>query len=175
MDISGFSLLAKEQIACGRSESGSMSKDNSSSGGWKYITVVEGDIEYTYIVIGKDMKILVGTTSVHEDKNKDKDKDTNKDKKATGVKENSADKSDELNEIGKNKMEANKVDFLTDLRMIGMTAFYQKKIQQTIENMEAHIGTAYCGRDRVDEVDAKEKVKKIQMGIDHEVSVPHRS
>jgi len=153
MDISGSSLLTKNQIVYGRSESGSMSEDNSSSGGWKYITVVEGDIEYTYIVIGKDMKVLVGTTSVHEDKNKDK--------KATGDKENSADKSDQLNETGKNQMEANKVDFLTDLRMLGLTAFYQKKIQQTMNNMEAQIGTAYGGRDRVDEVDAKEKVKKI--------------
>lgn len=144
MDISSSSLLTKNQIVCGRSERGSMSEDNSSSGGWKYITVVEGDIQYTYIVIGKDMKVLVGTTSVHEDKNKDKDK------KATGDKENSADKSDQLNETGKNQIEANKVDFLTDPRMLGLTAFYQKKIQQTMQNMEAQIGTAYGGRDRVD-------------------------
>jgi hypothetical protein len=151
MDVSGVSLLQQNKTVCGRGDNVPAQDGTSDSGGWKFVTVQEGDVEYTYIVIGKNMRVLIGETSV-----KDKDED----KKSASDKENSASKAEKTLHAEKNdsnKVVANKVDFLTDYRMFALTASYQKKIRETMKNMENHIGAIQHGSDKVNGVEAIEK------------------
>lgn len=139
MNLSGVSALASNQSVSGRPESQAAQDGNGSSEGWKYVTVQEGDIIYTYIVIGKNMKVLIGQTSVNKDKKTDDDK-----KDAAGGDTGTAgtgnsDKSTELVQHEARKIEAEKVNFLNDYRMLGLTGYYQKKLRETIRNLEDDI------------------------------------
>lgn len=153
MDVSGVSSLLRNQTALGRSEDKTAQDGNDSSGGWKYITVQEGDTVYTYIVIGKNMKVLVGKTAAHKEKDDDK--------KTAGDKNNSAEQSAVTAQPEKNATEVatNKVDFLTDTRMFALTAIYQKKMRETMKNMEDQIGTGHQGQNKVEETAEKGSVQ----------------
>ena len=160
MNLSGVSALASNQSVSGRPESQAAQDGNGSSEGWKYVTVQEGDIIYTYIVIGKNMKVLIGQTSVNKDKNKKTDDDK---KDAAGGDTGTAgtgnsDKSTELVQNEARKIEAEKVNFLNDSRMLGLTGYYQKKLRETIRNLEDDI--VY---DKPDELTLIGKSEKNQM------------
>ena len=125
--ISGFSST---QAAAGLQTSASQD-ESGSSGGWKYITVQDGNVQYTYIVIGKNMKVLVGKTDI-SDKNDDKQKQTAKDNKTAPETTQSP--------FAAADTETAKPDFLTDLRMFALTGAYQKKCRETLKALEQQIG-----------------------------------
>ena len=127
VNISG---LKATQTTAGLQNSASQNETNS-SGGWKYITVQEGDVVYTYIVIGKNMKILIGKTD-SKDNDGDKQKQAAKDDKSTA--------GNTQNPLAAAGTDMKKPDFLNDLRMFALTGFYQKKCRETLEALEQQIG-----------------------------------
>jgi hypothetical protein len=137
MSMSGISSLTN-QTMCGRTESHSNKDGHSNSAGWKYVTITEGDTVYTYIVIGENMKILIGKAPAANDKDEDKDKTT------------ADDKTNALGQNASNKMNADQATFLTDTRMLALTGNYQKKLREIMKNLEDHIGCA-----KVDEVETQ--------------------
>ncbi|SMD16464.1 hypothetical protein [Sporomusa malonica] len=144
MNLSGLSSLSNNLTSCGRTESQLEQDSSGNSQGWKYVTVKVGDTVYTYIVIGKNMKVLIGSTSDDEDK----------DKKSAGDKKdaNHSDKLNEAKQSDDNKLGIEKNNFLMDHRMLGLTGFYQKKLREMMKNMEDQI--AY---NKIDYVDTKKK------------------
>lgn len=145
MNLSKVSLMTTNQSVGRQTESQSAQDNNSNSAGWKYVTVQEGDTVYTYIVIGKNMKVLIGESSIHEDK----------DKKTASNKKDAAGNSDQINatvQDTSNKMPNEQINFLADHRMLGLTGDYQKKMREMMKNMEDHI--AYH---KVDQTNAKAK------------------
>ncbi|MDF2570104.1 MAG: hypothetical protein K0R55_1708 [Sporomusa sp.] len=148
MNLPGVSSLPNNSASCGRTEPKSEQDSSDNSQGWKYATVKVGDTVYTYIVIGKNMKVLIGATTDDEEKGKDK-------KTVSG--KNDANTTDKLNETkysDSNKIGTDKVDFLMDHRMLGLTGFYQKKLRDMVENMEDQI--IY---NKIDYIDTKTKFK----------------
>lgn len=135
MIVPGISSMATNSIVRGQTESNSSQAESNNSPGWKYVTVTEGDIIYTYIVIGKNMKVLIGKSSA---------KENDMDKKNVDDKPEANGNSNKLNAKPQKdcskQLEAEKVSFLSDYRMLGLTGYYQKKIQETMTNMENHIG-----------------------------------
>lgn len=137
MNVSGVSDVAKNQAVGGKIGSQSTQGNNGNSSGWKYVTVKEGDITYTYIVIGKNMKVLIGTAKADEDQ-KDKDKD-NKGAKAEKDQKVAAGNTEQVKALLQNappKKMPEQTDFIADFRMFGLTAFHQKKMRETIKKME---------------------------------------
>lgn len=130
MNLSNISDLSSTQTAAGLQNSASQGNADS-SGGWKYITVQEGDVVYTYIVIGKNMKILVGKTD-SDDKDGDKQKQAAKDNKSTPGNTQSP--------LAAAGTDMKKPDFLNDLRMFALTGSYQKKCRETLQALEQQIG-----------------------------------
>lgn len=157
MDVAGVSMTAKTQTAFAPSAGAADQNGNGgSSGGWKFITVQEGDTVYTYVVIGKNMRVLVGKTTVHDDQDADKDKKSENSKKASSSQ--AADQNTtEKNTDGQTK--ENKVDFLTDSRMFALTAVYQKKMRETMKNMVDHVGMNDRGVEKVSGIGAKKKAE----------------
>jgi hypothetical protein len=162
MDLQGVSAMMPNQAANERQNQSSAETDNS-DGGWKYITVHEGDRVYTYLVIGKNMKVLIGETS--EKKTDDKDK-----KAADG--KNSADGgTDQANASTGNGVSGSadmlavngqyggkgkgiKSDFLMDTSMLALTGYYQEKMRETIRQLIGH------DSEGIAPVNAGEKTKK---------------
>ncbi|WP_094602844.1 hypothetical protein SPSIL_030760 [Sporomusa silvacetica DSM 10669] len=135
MNVLGSSSLTNNQIVRGQVESNSTQNGDSNSTGWRYISVKEGDTVYTYIVIGKNMKVLIGKTSTP--------KDDGKDKKTADDKQDATNNSNTANTACQNdssKIKDEKISFLTDYRMLALTAAYQKKLRETMKNLEANIG-----------------------------------
>lgn len=137
MNVPKVSYFAQNQASNLQTDS-SLSKqdDSSDSAGFKYVSIREGNIVCTYIVIGKNMKVLIGKSAV------DEDKEDKKDGKATDDK-NGADKSTKTTEdkqAALNKKKLEEASFLTDSRMLGLTAYYQKKLREMMRNMESNIG-----------------------------------
>jgi hypothetical protein len=151
MDVSGVAALTKNQATYGQSANQSSQDTGGDAGGWKFVTVQSGDIIYTYIVIGKNMRVLVGQTSAK--KNDDNDSKAAADKNAVaGSQDNSAAAGDSATsasaakpaaaqESGGNTKETAGPDFLNDLRMFALTGYYQKKMRETIKNMEESVVT----------------------------------
>lgn len=145
MNLSGVPSFKNNQTVLGRTETNSAQGGNSNSAGWKYVTITEGDTAYTYIVIGENMKVLIGKAAV--DKDEDKDKKT------------SADKMDKENLAGQNEgnlAKDEKVNFLIDPRMLGLTGFYQKKLREAMKSLEDQVG---C--DKINYIDTKKEVSKL--------------
>lgn len=138
MNVSRVSDVVKNQAVGGKTGSQSTQEDNNgNSSGWKYVTVKEGDMTYTYIVIGKNMKVLIGTSKADEDQ-KDKDND-NKGAKTEKGQQVATGNTEQVKKSLQNsppKKTPEQTDFLADFRMIGLTAFHQKKIRETIKKME---------------------------------------
>ncbi|WP_371362568.1 hypothetical protein SRRS_37000 [Sporomusa rhizae] len=137
MNVPKVSYFAQNQASNLQTDS-SLSKqdDSSDSAGFKYVSIREGNIVCTYIVIGKNMKVLIGKSAVDEDKEDKKDGKTTDDK-------NGADKSTKTTEdkqAALNKKKLEEASFLTDSRMLGLTAYYQKKLREMMRNMESNIG-----------------------------------
>lgn len=133
MTVNGITL---NQPSLGRTDNNSTKNGDSSNQGWKYLSVQVGDTIYTYIVIGKDMRILIGKTTT-EDENKQNDKKSNGDNKPAENNNNSP-----VNTAGQTdniQIEDKTVSFLSDWRMLGLTAFHQQKLRQMIKNMEDRI------------------------------------
>lgn len=135
--LSGISSLTASQAVRGQMESSSSQADNSTSAGWKYVTVTEGDTVYTYIVIGKNMKILIGKSAVKEDDKDEKSADGKNKNEATAT----STKPNADPQATANKQAAEKMNFLNDYRMLGLTGYYQKKMRETMENMENQLGS----------------------------------
>ncbi|WP_156478612.1 hypothetical protein [Anaerosporomusa subterranea] len=143
--------MTKTQVAARRQGSQSSQDTGDSASGWKYLTVRQGGKVYTYIVIGKNMRILIGETS--DKKTEDKDKKTadgNNDaagevENTNGASNNAV--SDSMNGLAVNgqnggrKEEIAKPDFLMDTRMLALTGYYQKKMRETIKNLGETIGS----------------------------------
>ncbi len=134
MILPGISSQITNQSVRGQTESNATQSENSNSSGWKYVTVTEGNITYTYIVIGKNMKVLIGTSTVQEEEKNKKNADSNTDANGNSSKANAAPQNDNA------KLAAEKVSFLSDYRMLGLTGYYQKKMRETMENMEDQLG-----------------------------------
>ena len=137
MNVSGISAMSNNQTISSLTESQS-AQDNNSSSGWKYITVREDGIVYTYVVIGKNMKVLIGTS-------KDTDNTESKDKKNAKT---AASEKDSIDNTRQKKLQtqtagakitAGPKDFFADFRMFGLTGYYQEKMRETVKNMENHI------------------------------------
>jgi len=165
MDLSGVTALTKNQATKGQSANQSSQDTGGNTGGWKYVTVQSGDIIYTYIVIGKNMKVLVGQTSAKKNDDNDPktaaDKNTaagSQDKPAAAVDSaaaaNSA-KPTAAKERGGNTKETAGPDFFSDLRMFALTGYYQQKMRETIKNMKENIVT-----DKVTDVKASANAGK---------------
>lgn len=133
--LSGISSLTASQAVRGQLESNSSQSDNSASAGWKYVTVTEGDTIYTYIVIGKNMKILIGKSSAKEDDTDKKGAGDKNEDSTTSAKPNAG-----LQTAAATKQTAEKANFLNDCRMLGLTGYYQKKMRETMEIMENQLG-----------------------------------
>jgi hypothetical protein len=152
MDFYGVSALTKTQVAVGKQSSQSSPETGDSAGGWKYLTVRQGGKIYTYIVIGKNMRILIGETS--DEKTDDKDQKTadgNSDattgvEKANRVSNNAASGMDALAASGQNggkKEGTANPDFLMDTSMFALTGYYQKKMRATIKDLGETSGNAF--------------------------------
>lgn len=149
MDFYGVSSLTKSQSTYGKQGSQSSQNSDDGAGGWRYLTVREGGKVYTYIVIGKNMRILIGETSDKETTDKDK-KTANSNSDATGGVEkagagnNAASGSmDALPVSGQNGDKEEKIaksDFLMDTSMLTLTGYYQNKMRETIKNLGETIG-----------------------------------
>lgn len=150
MELRGVSSLVKSQNAYGKQNS---EEPDNGSGGWKYLTVREGGRIYTYLVIGKNMRILIGEKNAEE---KSGDKDGNaaegssdvgggvaqaSDRKAASV---NADMSVSSQKGGKEEQEI-RHDFLLDTSMLGLTAYHQKKMRETIKHLGNSIGNNLNG------------------------------
>jgi hypothetical protein len=150
MNLYGISAMTKTQVAAGKQGSQSSQSDDSASG-WKYLTVRQGGKIYTYIVIGKNMRILIGETADKKTDDKDqktddkdqKTADANSDattgvEKANRVSNNAASGMDALaasgQSGGKREGTANP-DFLMDTSMFALTGYYQKKMRETIKDL----------------------------------------
>ncbi|MDT8904003.1 hypothetical protein [Anaeroselena agilis] len=143
--------MTKNQAAYGQSANQSSQDAGGNAGGWKFVTVQSGDIIYTYIVIGKNMKVLVGQTSAK--KTDDNDPKTAADKNAVAGSQDkpaaagdsaasvSSAKPTAAKENGGNTKEPAGLDFLGDLRMFALTGYHQQKIRETIKNMEESVVT----------------------------------
>lgn len=132
MDLSGISFMTNNQSVGRKTESQPAQDNNGTSSGWKYVTVQEGDTVYTYIVIGKNMKVLIGESSIQEDKNKKTESD----------KKDAAGNSEQANAAAQNasnKLPDEQINFLADRRMLGLMGDYQQKMREIMRNMEDHI------------------------------------
>lgn len=142
MNVPKVSYFTQNQASYLQSDSlASKQDENDNSAGFKYVTIREGNILYTYIVIGKNMKVLIGKAAVDEDT----------DGKAPGDKKG-ADKlaqANEPNQAGLNKKALEAAGFLTDTRMLGLTAYYQKKMREMMRNMEDNLGAKIDGTEGV--------------------------
>lgn len=148
MEIQRISAMVKTQAAYGRHDQSCEETDNH-SGGWKYLTVHEGGRTYTYLVIGKNMKILIGETA--EKKTNDKDKKTAeakgnvngeaKQENAAGANDVSGSTDVPINgQGGREEKRELKNDFFTDTAMFAFTGYYQKKMRETVKKLEKTIG-----------------------------------
>lgn len=165
MDFSGVAALTKNQGTYGQSANQSSQDTGGNAGGWKFVTVQSGDIIYTYIVIGKNMRVLVGQTSAK--KNDDNDPKTAAGKNAAAGSQDqpaaagdsaasaSSAKPTAAKESGGKTKETAGPDFLGDLRMFALTGYYQQKMRETIKNMEESVGT-----DKVTDVKASANAGK---------------
>jgi hypothetical protein len=153
MDLHGISSIMKNQAAYTKSDSQSSQDTDGNDGGWKYLTVRANGKLYTYIVIGKNMRVLIGETTDKEAEDKDKKTastqnsggpdQTNGTDKTAASGSSSSDKlaADGQNGDGK-KEETVKADFLTDTSMLGLTSYYQKKTREMLKTMEENIGNS---------------------------------
>ena len=162
MDIQGISALTQNQANYGN-QSQSSATDSSSSGGWKYLTVKEGGRVYTYLVIGKNMKILIGESS--EEKTDKKDKQaadgTKESNQGTGqVGTTASDGS--TGGVGKatNGQKEKQVDFLMNTEMLALTGYYQEQMRRTIKQFADSVGNS------------SDKVETVENGQPH--SSEHR-
>lgn len=147
MNVYGVSLKTKTQADYGQSDNQSAQDAGDNNGGWKYLTVrVNGKI-YTYIVIGKNMRVLIGETT--EKKTDEKDEKTGDGKKGNtsnqtnGTENTSMAASNKLDVDGQNsngKKETVKADFLTDTSMLALTGCYQKKMREIIKDLQEDTG-----------------------------------
>lgn len=147
MNVYGVSSLTKLQTDYGQSDSQSSQDAGDSNGGWKYLTVRANGKVYTYIVIGKNMRVLIGEAT--EKKTDEKDEKTGDGKKGNisnqtnGTENTSMEGSNKLDVDGQNsngKKETIKADFLTDTSMLALTGCYQKKMREIIKDLQQGIG-----------------------------------
>lgn len=144
MDIQGISALTQNQASYGN-QSQSSATDSSSSGGWKYLTVKEGGRVYTYLVIGKNMKILIGESSEEKTDKKDKQaadgtKEANQETGQAGT--TASDGS--TGGVGKatNGQKEKQVDFLMNTEMLALTGYYQEQMRRTIKQFADAVGNS---------------------------------
>ncbi|MDU4961688.1 MAG: hypothetical protein E6X17_13630 [Sporomusaceae bacterium] len=109
------------------------------AGGWKYLTVRANGKVYTYIVIGKNMKILVGEAT---EKKKEDPEETAADDHCDETEKTAATASGAAGPLAlaaedrKDKPLPNsRPDFFLDTRMFALTGYYQKKMRQTIKQL----------------------------------------
>ncbi|CUH96677.1 hypothetical protein P22_2767 [Propionispora sp. 2/2-37] len=148
--------MVKNQTAYDGGQSQSSAETDSSSGGWKYMTVKEGGRVYTYLVIGKNMRVLIGESSEETD---------NKDKKSADGKDNAAGGAEQANTSAGNDFSGSadsfaingqkekngvKTDFLMDTSMFALTGYYQEKMRETIKQLSNSIGDGSKGAVTVD-------------------------
>lgn len=140
MNVPKVSYFAQNQASNLQTDN-SLSKqdDSSDSAGFKYVSIREGNIVCTYIVIGKNMKVLIGKSAVAEDKEDKKDGKATDDKNGAD-KSTKSTKTTEDKQAALNKKKLEEASFLTDSRMLGLTAYYQKKLREMMRNMESNIG-----------------------------------
>ncbi|SDE41954.1 hypothetical protein [Sporomusa acidovorans] len=142
MSLQGVSAIAGQTAYGKQGQSSEKTDDNAS--GWRYLTVREGGRVYTYVVIGKNMRILIGEAP--DEGNDQKDKKSADGSKNTAAKPDSANASSgnvvsvntQLSVSGQNsRKEEKKVkrDFLTDTSMFALTGYYQKKMRETIDKL----------------------------------------
>ncbi|MDF2500098.1 MAG: hypothetical protein K0Q77_812 [Anaerosporomusa subterranea] len=150
MDFHRVSAMTKNQATFGKQGSQSSQDTGDSAGGWKYLTVRQGGKVYTYIVIGKNMRILIGETADKKTDDKDKKTADGNNEAAAGAENTNgagnnaaAGSMDRLAVNGQNggkKEETAKPDFLMDTSMLTLTGYYQKKMRETIKNLGDTIG-----------------------------------
>lgn len=73
IDRSRLSTLLSGKAAGGRNESELIKSMRIDSKGNKFVTILDGNYEYTYIVIG-DLQVLIGKVCVEKDEGKVKNK-----------------------------------------------------------------------------------------------------
>lgn len=134
MTTPAISPLTTNLSISSKSETHSSQDSENNSTGWKYVTIKEGNIIYTYIVIGKNMKVLIGQSNAPEG---DKDKNNTGNKKDGDTGDN-ADKVNASQQTS-SKLANEKASLLTDCRMLGLTGYYQKKLRESMENMENRV------------------------------------
>ena len=106
------------------------------------------------------MKVLIGESSVHEDKDKDK--------KAAGNKKDAAGNSDQATAAVQNdskKIPDKQVSFLNDHRMLGLTGYHQKKMQEMMQNMEDDVAGDKVGQINANTKAAHKSSKSSKSGI----------
>ncbi|MDU2063646.1 MAG: hypothetical protein E6713_02300 [Sporomusaceae bacterium] len=137
MDLSGISSLTGSQSLENQIQNNSSQDDSSNASGWRYVTIQEGNKICTYIMIGKNMKILVGETAA-----KDKDDDPQKAAKDRQQTEKTADQSKSTEQAtatnqakSKTKKAEEVVPFLADTRMLGLTALHQQRMWEIMANL----------------------------------------
>ena len=139
MELQGISAMAKTQTAYGKQSS---EETDNSSGGWKYLTVRQGGRVYTYLVIGKNMRVLIGETAEKKTDGKDKESTDGKNN-ADGSAEQASGSADiSVNRQSGGKEEKGiRPDFLLDASMLALTGYYQKKMRETIKHLGNSIGS----------------------------------
>jgi len=82
MNISSIPLATQTTLSGEKNnESEAKKNTNSTPGKRQYITIRDGDYNYTYVVIGDNFRVLIGRVAVDKDEDKDKDKGNDKLKK----------------------------------------------------------------------------------------------
>lgn len=153
MDISGVSSMLSQSMNGMNSNSSTQDTDNS-SGGWKYLTVQEGGYTYTYIVIGKNMKVLISQVAAQGDKDNSADKGKKTEDNKTGNNKVNA----ENNSTASNQAEQqdNKVQNVQESQiskkygMLTLTAYYEKQMREILKEMEEKVGDVSSVRKEVD-------------------------
>lgn len=139
MDIQGISAITNNQTSY--ASQGQSASDNSSSGGWKYLTVKEGGRVYTYLVIGKNMKILIGESA---DDSEDKDKQSADSNKKAGQATDPAgaagSNAAENKTMAVGKPKEQQTDFLRNTEMLALTGYYQAQMRRTMQQVSAAVG-----------------------------------
>lgn len=150
MHGNGVSAVPKNQSIYRQLDNQTAGDTGGSANGWKYLTVREGGKIYTYIVIGKNMRILIGEST--EKKTEAKDKKTADGQKAGGPDQMEGNGNNgalaspaqpvAANDSDESTRESVKTSFLTDTTMLALTGYYQKKMRETIKNLGENLGNA---------------------------------
>jgi hypothetical protein len=144
MAISGVSLTLSKSMNEMNSNSSTQDTDNS-SGGWKYLTVQEGGYTYTYIVIGKNMKVLISQVAQGDkdqlsstDKGKKSDDNKTGDNKVNA--ENNSTASNQAEQQNNNVQNVQENQISKKYGLLTLTAYHEKQMRGILKEMEEKVG-----------------------------------